>query len=221
MAIKNVIINNAVDVVVFAIEKDELKILLIKRKNGPFRGKWALPGGFIENNEDIISAAKRELKEETGLGGLYLEQLYTFGEPKRDSRGRVISISYFALLPTHKKIKSGDDAVDAALFSVSHLPPLAFDHKKIVSYALTRLRNKIQYTNSVSSMLPDNFSLGEIQNVYEIIWDKGVDKRNFRKKMLSLELLKPLLLKRKGLQSRPAKLYRFKSKKYVELKRFF
>lgn len=221
MSRNSVKIEAAADVVIFGIEDNKLTVLLVKRRNDPFKGMWALPGGFIGRNEDVVDAAKRELKEETGVSGIYLEQLYTFGEPKRDPRGRVLSVAYFALLSVKRGVKAGDDARDANFFPVSSLPPPAFDHKKIISYAVTRLRNKIQYTNAVSSMLPEEFSLGEIQKIYEIIWNKKVDKRNFRKKILSLGLLMPLPVKRRGLRSRPAKLYKFKTKKYVELRRFF
>ena len=210
------------DIVIFSIEDGELKTLLVKRMLEPFKGAWALPGGFIKKGENLFDAAARELKEETGVSSAYLEQLYTFGNPKRDPRGRVITVAYFTLMQRHKlKIEASSDAVEAKLFLVSSLPQLAFDHMDIIAYALTRLRNKIQYTNAVWSILPENFTLGEIQNVYEIIWGRKMDKRNFRKKILSLELLKPARKIKKGFRQRPAKLYAFKTKKYVELKRFF
>ena len=211
-----------VDIVIFTIDKGGLKILLVKRKLEPFKGTWALPGGFIKKGENLSAAASRELKEETGVSSAYLQQLYTFGDPKRDPRGRVITVAYFALMHRKKlKIEASSDASEAKLFSVSSLPKLAFDHRDVLVYALTRLRNKVQYTNAVWSILPENFTLGEIQNVYEIIWGRKTDKRNFRKKLLSLGLLKPVGKIKKGFGQRPAKLYAFKTKKYVELKRFF
>lgn len=211
-----------VDIVIFTIEDNKLKVLLIKRKSPPFKGKWALPGGFLKKDEDIYNAALRELKEETGVKGVYLEQLYTFGEPKRDPRGRVVTISYFALAPRQlMKIKASDDAADARLFSIVALPILAFDHNKILSYVLYRIRNKIQYSNIIWSLLPKKFALTEIQKVYETIWNKRIDKRNFRKKLLSLGLLKSVKETLTGLRQRPAKLYKFKTTKYKELKRFF
>ena len=210
------------DIVIFTIDDGELKTLLVKRKLEPFKSLWALPGGFVKKGENLAEAAARELKEETGVSGAYLEQLYTFGDPKRDPRGRVITVAYFALMQRYQlKIKASSDATEAKLFSVSSLPKLAFDHGEILEYALTRLRNKIQYTNAVWSILPENFTLGEIQNVYEIIWGRKTDKRNFRKKLLSLGLLRPAGKTKKGFRQRPAKLYAFKTKKYVELKRFF
>ena len=211
-----------VDVVIFTIEGAVLKILLVKRGLEPFKGAWALPGGVVKKGENLAEAAARELKEETGVYGAYLEQLYTFGAPSRDPRGRVITVAYFALMHRKKfKIEASSDASEANLFSVSSLPKLAFDHEDILEYALMRIRNKIQYTNAVWSILPENFTLGEIQNVYEIIWGRKTDKRNFRKKILSLGLLKPAGKMKKGFRQRPAKLYAFKTKKYVELKRFF
>ncbi len=211
-----------VDIIVFTIEDNKLKTLLIKRKSSPFKGKWALPGGFLKKDEDIYDAALRELNEETGVKNVYLEQLYTFGEPKRDPRGRVITVAYFALVPRQlMEIKASDDAADAKLFSIVDLPALAFDHKKILSYVLYRIRSKIQYSNIIWSLLPKKFALTEIQKVYEIIWGKLVDKRNFRKKLLSLGLLKSVKKTLTGLRQRPAKLYTFKTTKYVELKRFF
>lgn len=211
-----------VDIVIFTIEDGTLKTLLIKRKFDPFKNMWALPGGFVRSGEDIYAAALRELGEESGVSGVYLEQLYTFGLPKRDPRGRVITIAYFALVSRQKlRIRSASDATDAGLFPVTSLPRLAFDHQKILEKALERLGNKIQYTNVLWSLLPEYFTLGDIQRVYEIIWGKKADKRNFRKKLLSLSLLKPIGRLRKGLRMRPAKLFAFKTRRYVELKRFF
>lgn len=210
------------DIVIFTIEDNELKVLLVKRKYPPFKGGWALPGGFVRPKENLEYGALRELREETGVHGIYLEQLYTFGDPKRDPRGRVITIGYFALVPSKKlQIKASDDAADAKLISVASLPNLAFDHEKILVYALGRLRSKIQYTNIVWSLLPKEFPLSQILNVYEAIWNKKMDKRNFIKKLLSLGLLTLLKKQKRGGRQRPAKLYKFKTTKYTELKRFF
>lgn len=211
-----------VDIVVFTIDDKKLKTLLVLRKYPPFKDRWALPGGFIRKHEELPQAALRELKEETGVKKVYLEQLYTFGEEKRDPRGRIITISYFALVPKgHIRLKASHDAKEARLFPINVLPKLAFDHQKIVTYALTRVRNKIQYTNTAWSLLPEKFSLSEIQEVYEKIWGRRVDKRNFRKKILSLGLIKPVKGIQRGLKQRPAKLHSFKTKKYLELRRFF
>lgn len=215
-------IMTVVDVIIFTLEDAELKVLLIRRKAPPFAGKWAIPGGFVRKNESLEQAAWRELREETGVRAEYLEQLYTFGDPKRDPRGRVITVAYFALVPAGgMKIRGASDAVDARLFSVRKLPHLAFDHTEIFVCALTRLQNKIQYTNIARSLLPEAFTFGEIQDLYEEIWGRRLDKRNFRKKMLSLGLLKSLSQIRRGLRRRPARLYAFKKKTIVALKRFF
>lgn len=211
-----------IDIIIFTFEDDVLKVLLVKRKAPPFIGKWAIPGGFVRKKESLKRAAERELREETGVRADYLEQLYTFGDPKRDPRGRVVTAAYFALIPRGKmKVRGASDAADARFFPVRKLPSLAFDHKKILLYARTRLQNKIQYTNIAWSLLPRAFTLGEIQDLYETIWGRRLDKRNFRKKMLSLGLLKALPKIRRGLRQRPARLYAFKKKTYVELKRFF
>lgn len=211
-----------VDVVVFTIEAQKLAVLLIKRKYGPYQGMWALPGGFIRKSEGLLHAAARELKEETGVSGVYLEQLYTFGNPPRDPRGRVITVAYLALVPRHTvHLKASYDAADVDIFPVEKLPRLAFDHAQIIAYALTRLRNKLQYTNVAWSLMPKHFTLGEIQKVYELILGKKTDKRNFRKKILSLGILNGAKGILEGLRQRPAQLYRFKTKKYTELRKFF
>jgi len=211
-----------VDVVVFSVENGELGVLLIRRKYSPFKNMWALPGGFIRKNEELAKAARRELGEETGISGVYLEQLYTFDAPGRDPRGRVITVAYFALVQQRAmKLKASFDAKEAKLFAMRKLPKLAFDHKVIIDYALIRLRNKIQYTNAAWSMLPEAFTLGELQRLYEIILGKRLDKRNFRKKILSLGILKTLRRIKKGLRQRPARLFTFKTRKYIELRRFF
>lgn len=210
------------DIVIFSIENNKLSALLIKRRQNPFSGCWALPGGFVKNKEKIEAAAARELKEETGVKNVYLEQLYTFGNPGRDPRGHIITVAYFTMVARRfLKPRSSYEAEKTAFFGINSLPPLAFDHKKIIDYAVKRLRNKIQYTNAVWSLLPHNFTLGELQKIYEIILGKKLDKRNFRKKILSLRILKGLSKIKRRDARRPAKLFAFKTKKYVELKKFF
>src|SRR5690242_7140469 len=201
-----------VDCVVFGLDLDaeDLKILLIQRSGKPFAGMWALPGGFVDMNETLEQAAKRELQEETGISRLYLEQLYTFGDPGRDPRTRVITVVYFALLDSERlQVKAGDDAADVSWFSVYHLPPLAFDHAKILQYALDRLRGKLQYTQIAFNLLPEQFTLRELQRVYEIILHRKLDKRNFRKKILSTGILEDTGAKKMEGTHRPARLYRF------------
>ena len=208
-----------VDIIIFTIKNDDLQVLLVKRGEWPFKGRWAMPGGFVKMKESLDEAAVRELKEETGVENVYLEQLFSFGAPKRDPRTRVITVAYFALIPYEKlKLKATADVVDVNWFSMYDLPELGFDHKEILDYALQRLRYKLEYTNAVANMLPDKFTLTELQRVYEIILDRKLDKRNFRKKILSLNMLKKTAEKRTG-AFRPAQLYSFKSKemKIVEI----
>ncbi len=206
----------SVDVLLFTIEEGELKILLIKRNEEPFLGTWALPGGFVRIEESLDDAAKRELFEESGVKNIYLEQLFTFGAPKRDPRTRVITVTYMALAGKSEwKLSSSGDAQDAAFFKVDGLPKLAFDHAEIVKYGLERLRNKLGYTNIVLGLLPGAFTLTELQKVYEIILKTKIDKRNFRKKILSTGLISASGKKLEGIAHRPAMLYTFKNKKIV------
>ncbi len=199
-----------VDIVLFTFSPGELRVLLIKRNREPFKNHWALPGGFVNENEKLEDAAARELFEETGLKDIYLEQLYTFGDPGRDPRGWTISVAYFAIVSTDlsNKIHAGDDAGDAVWFDVYHLPPLAFDHERIVRYALQRLRYKLEYTGLGFLLLPEEFTLSQLQSVYEIVLQEKLDKRNFRKKILSLDVIEETGKLRHG-DHRPAKLYRF------------
>src|SRR5262245_16327013 len=203
-----------VDLVIFTIAEDDLKVLLIRRGQEPFKGRWALPGGFVEIDESLEGAAARELKEEVGVKTVHLEQLYTFGEPKRDPRGRVISVAYFALIDAERqKIVAASDAADAEWHSVFNPrtgSKLAFDHKKILDYAVWRLRNKIEWTTVGYELLPKKFTLSELQRVYEIILQKPVDKRNFRKKVLAQGQIRELNEARSDVAHRPAKLYSFR-----------
>ncbi len=202
-----------VDLVIFTIAENDLKVLLIRRGGEPFKGRWALPGGFIEVGESLEKAAARELKEEAGVTNVYLEQLFTFGEPKRDPRGRVISVSYFALVDAgRQRIRAASDAVEARWHSVFNSPKLAFDHKKILDYAVWRLRNKIEWTTVGYELLPKKFTLSELQRVYEIILQRPVDKRNFRKKILAQGQISELNETRNDGAHRPAKLYSFREK---------
>lgn len=207
----------AADIVVFSFKEKRLQVLLVKRKYAPGAGKWAIPGGFIRKNESIEDAAMRELKEETGLAqNAYFEQLYTFGEVDRDPRGRVISVAYMVLVsePEKLKLKSTDDAISADWFSFEKLPDLSFGpaHKEILLYAWQRLKWKFEYTNVPLSMLPKNFTLTEMQRLYEAVLSEKLDKRNFRKKILSLDLVEPVDdVKREF--GRPAQLYKARNLK--------
>jgi len=199
-----------VDIAIYTIQKKELKVLLVKRGLEPFKNQWAIPGGFVRINESLEDAAKRELEEETGVKNVYLEQLYSFGDPKRDPRGRVITISYMALINSESiKLKATTDVSEVQWFSVKKIPPLAFDHKKILDYSLKRLKWKFEYTTVAFSLLPKKFAVSEIQKIYEIVFNKKFDKRNFAKKMLFLDILKKEEIK-KHVSHRPPMLYSLK-----------
>ncbi len=199
-----------VDVVMMSLRQRDLQVLLIKRRSWPYEGMWAIPGGFVNMDESLETAAKRELQEETNVQDVYLEQLYTFGDPGRDPRTRVITVVYFALLDSERlQVKAGDDAANVGWFSVYHLPELAFDHARILQYALDRLRGKLQYTQIAFNLLPEQFTLRELQRVYEIILHRRLDKRNFRKKILSTGILEDTGAKKMEGTHRPARLYRF------------
>ena len=209
-----------VDCVVFGLDLDaeDLKILLIQRSGKPFAGMWALPGGFVDMDETLEQAAKRELQEETGIGRLYLEQLYTFGDPGRDPRDRVITVAYYALVKlTDHTIKADTDASDVAWFGVSDLPRLAFDHAKIVSVALNRLKGKVRYQPIGFELLPAKFTLSQLQRMYEVILERRLDKRNFRKKILGMGLLVETSEIQKDVAHRAARLYRFDEERYRRL----
>ena len=207
----------ASDIVVFSMWRNKLSVLLVKRKFEPGIGKWAIPGGFVREDESLEESALRELKEETGLSrDTYIEQLYTFGEVDRDPRGRVISVAYIALISEPEKIQltASDDAVEAEWFDINDLPALSFgrSHKEIIMYAWQRLKWKFEYTNVALSMLPGTFTLTDLQKLYEAVYNEPVDKRNFRKKILSLDLVEPLDDVRREF-GRPAQLYQAISKK--------
>lgn len=199
-----------VDVVMMSIRQRDLQVLLIQRRSWPFEGTWAIPGGFVNIDESLETAAKRELQEETGLQDVYLEQLYTFGDPGRDPRTRVITIVYFALLASERlQVKAADDAANVGWFSVYELPSLAFDHEKILHYTLDRLRGKLDYTTIAFNLLPEQFTLRDLQHVYEIILRRRLDKRNFRKRILATGILEETGGKKMEGTHRPARLYRF------------
>ncbi len=214
----------AVDCVIFGydhrLEEPDLQILLIERKLVPFKGKWALPGGFVQMSETLDEAAARELKEEAGIEKVYIEQLYTFGATDRDPRGRVLSVSYVALVNLEKhRPSAGTDAEAAEWFSLNKLPALAFDHRTIVKTALERLRGKVRYQPVGFELLPDEFTFSELQSLYETILERTFDKRNFRKKMDSYGLLIDTGGMRRGKPNRAAKLYRFDGKRYKTLEK--
>ncbi len=207
-----------VDIVIFTIRERLLNVLLVKRGVPPFMGQYAIPGGFIREDESLEEAAQRELYEETGVRKVFLEQLYSFGDPERDPRGRVITVTYYALIASDElSLVAGADAAEAEWFPLSGLSNLAFDHKTIVQYALQRLRNKLEYTTVGFQLLPNKFTLSELQSVYETILGKRLDKRNFRRKIALLGILNPLReWRRTG--RKPAQLFRFAAARFEKLK---
>ncbi len=211
-----------VDVVIFTIEDGALKALAIRRARPPYEGSPALPGGFLHEGESAEKAAARILRDKAGVSGVYLEQLYTFDAPGRDPRGPIFSIAYFALVPPGEAVIAETLETEMPFFApISALPKLAFDHADIVKYAVERLRAKAEYTNVMYSLLPRSFTLTELQKMYEIVLDRPLDKRNFRKKVKELELVEETSSFSKGGRQRPARLYRFRSRKPSQLKKFF
>lgn len=209
-----------VDIVVFALDEDDLKVMLIERDLDPFAGRWALPGGFVRVEETLEEAARRELAEETGLTNIFLEQLYTFGEVERDPRERIVTVAYYALVNlSGHRVQASTDARNAAWFAISDLPELAFDHEQILDTALERLRGKLRYQPVGFELLPPKFPLRSLQQLYEIVLDRELDKRNFRKKILSMDILVELKEIEKDVAHRAAKLYRFDKAKYDRKKR--
>jgi len=207
-----------VDGVVFGLSDEGLKLLLIERLADPYKGSWALPGGFVDRmDESVDDAIRRELEEETNITGLFLEQLYTFGTPDRDPRERVVSVAYFALVkPSDLNVQAGSDAKKAEWFHVEQLPDLAFDHADVVAKGLERLRGKVRYQPVGFELLPKKFTLTQLQTMYEHILGRKLDKRNFRKKILAMGVLRPLN-KLSDTGGRRAKLYRFDQKNYKNL----
>ncbi|WP_298544302.1 NUDIX domain-containing protein [uncultured Aquimarina sp.] len=209
----------AVDAVVFGYKDKALHVLLIKRDIEPFKDSWALPGGLVLENESLEDAVERELKEETNVTVDYLEQLYSFGKPGRDPRNRVVSITYFGLVkPEHHSIKADTDANDVAWFDINELPELAFDHATILDAAKKRLRNKLTYEPIGFDLLADKFLFSDLEKLYMTILDKQIDRRNFRKKILSFGILEELKEKISEGRGRPANLFKFNQKQYFKLK---
>jgi 8-oxo-dGTP diphosphatase len=196
------------DCVVFGYENGKLQAALIQRKNAPFKGKWALPGGFLEGDETVEECAARELEEETGIDNVYLEQFHVFSAPERDPRGRIITIAFFALVDsTQYELLSNSDAAKAQWWPAYDLPELAFDHAEIYAKALQALRESLETNPAVFKLLPRFFSLSDLQQLYEEILDIHIDKRNFRKKIAQMPFIKPTGKMTQGDPHRPAQLY--------------
>lgn len=197
------------NIVVFSLRDEQLKLLLVRRRNPPFQGCWSLPGGVVGEDEDIEANAMRKLEEGTGVSGVYLEQLYTFGAPERDPRERVVSIAYYALVPSERLLlKTDEHGEDVGWFALGALPELAFDHGEMVETAHQRLAAKLEYSTIAFQFMPERFTLSELQNVYQIILDCELDKRNFRKRMLAMDQIRQTSEMRKNGSHRPARLYR-------------
>ncbi|MBI5242728.1 MAG: NUDIX hydrolase [Elusimicrobia bacterium] len=198
-----------------------LKVLLVRRGVPPFAGRWAIPGGFLKENEGLEEAAKRELREETGVSAVYLEQLYTFGDPGRDPRGRVLSVGYMALLRPGEGAgvpTAGGDAAEAAWFDAHKPPSLAFDHSGILDYARQRLRWKLEWTTAGFGLVPKCFTLTELQRVFEAVLGRDIDKRNFRRKVLGLGVLRATKETRREGLARPARVFEFLPARFEKLR---
>ena len=205
------------DCVIFGYDGKELKVLLIERGIEPFKGCWAFPGGFLNMDEDALAGARRELKEETGLEDAFIEQFHTFSEPGRDPRGRVITIAHYALVKI-QEVEGGDDAALARWFPIGEVPPLAFDHDRILRMAMSRLKERIHFEPVGFELLPDVFTMPQLQNLYEAILEVHFDRRNFASKMLKLGILEDTGDRPAGASSRIPVSYRFNKEKYNELK---
>jgi len=207
-----------VDITIFTVRNDELNVLLIKRAEQPFQGEWALPGGFVTEDEGLEEAAERELVEETGVSDVYLEQLFTFGAPGRDPRGHTVTVAYSALIPSDNlELTASTDAEGVAWFAIDKLPELAFDHDEILEVAHDRLVAKLEYSTIAFQLMPEAFTLTELQHVYELIERKEIDKRNFRKRILALDVIEATGEEKREGPHRPAKLYRVIDRSKVDV----
>lgn len=217
--LKEVIRNISIDCVIFGFEQSALEILLIKRAGNPNKGMWALPGGFIKKEELVEDAAKRILKVTTGLSDIYLEEIAVFDKVDRFPLWRVFTIGHFALIsPEHYKLTTGIDTTEVKWFQASKLPELHFDHKHIIEVALSKLRSRVRYKPIGFELLPEKFTLPQLQTLYEVILGKKLDKRNFRKKIMKMDLLKRLKEKDQNNIRRAAYLYKFEKHNYNKLK---
>ncbi|MHC0446670.1 NUDIX hydrolase [Flavobacterium sp. 3-218] len=209
----------AVDAIVFGYQNSQLYVLLIQQKFGSAESYWALPGGLVKNDESLNDAVRRELKEETNVEVNYFEQLFTFGDDiTRDPRNRVISVAYFALVdPSKLEIKADSDVDKVQWFQINEIPKLAFDHNLILKKAIERLKAKLSYEAIGFDLLPKEFLFSELENLYCTILEKEIERRNFRKKILSFGIVEETENYSPIKTGRPAKLFRFNKLKYKEL----
>jgi len=209
----------AVDAIVFGYTEHTLYVLLVKQKYGELKNSWVLPGGFVKDKESLVDAVNRELKEETGIAVNYMEQLYTFGDNiERDPRGRVVSVAYFGLVnPAQLTLKADTDAADAQWFPVSKIPKVGFDHQAMITLAKNRLKSKLTYQPIGFDLLDHDFLFSDLENLYSTILEKEIDRRNFRKKLLSFDLLEETDLVSNSGSGRPARFFTFNKKKYNKL----
>lgn len=205
----------AVIVVILTVIEDDLRVLLIHRSGEPFLGLWALPGGLLRPGESLAEAAARKLMEETGVSDVFLEQLYTFDD--LDVEADSVAVSYFALVDSRRVRLRAEPHWEPAWFPVAEMPELAFNNGSVVDYAITRLRNKLQYTNVAYSLMPESFTLSDLQAVYESIFRRPFDKRNFRRRMLSQGIIRPTGRTFSRGAHRPAELYEFTSRQPMVL----
>ena len=206
------------NIVIFTLRHEQLKVLLIRRRNPPFQGCWSLPGGVVGTDEDVEANAMRKLEDSTGLSGIYLEQLYTFSAPERDPRERVISVAYYALVASKRlQLRTDEDSEGVGWYSLNELPELAFDHAQMVDTAHQRLAAKLDYSTIAFQFMPELFTLSDLQNVFQIILNRDLDKRNFRKRMRAMEQIRQTSQVQKSGSHRPARLYRVNNPNEVRI----
>ena len=209
----------SVDSVIFAFEDGKLQVLLIKRAEEPFKNQWALPGALVEIDENLRDAPMRSLKELTGLENVFLEQVFTFGKVDRHPKGRVITVAYYSLINKNNVTPVPSSfAQEVEWHAIQDINSLAFDHYEIMTVCLKRLRESVRRRPVGFELLPETFTLSDVQDLYETILDKELDKRNFRKKILSLKILDDIKEYQQNVAHRPAKLYKFNLEKYEEFK---
>lgn len=206
------------NIVVFTLRDQQLKLLLVQRRNAPYQGYWSLPGGVVGEDEDIEANATRKLEEGTGVSGVYLEQLYTFGAPARDPRERVISVAYYALVASKRlRLRTDEHSEGVAWFALDELPELAFDHAQMADTAHQRLAAKLDYSTIAFQFMPERFTLSDLQKVFQIILNCELDKRNFRKRMLAMDQIRQTSEVRRNGSHRPARLYRVNNPHEVQI----